>query len=61
MSAQDRVVVVTGSRTPFVRERKEYHRISPASLGAVTLRDTVSRAAIDPKLIEEVRRDLVPC
>ncbi len=54
MSTQERVVIVTGSRTPFVRERKEYHKITPASLGGIVLRDTLSRSGIDPRLVEEV-------
>lgn len=51
--SQDRVVVVAGARTPFVRARTVFQKLSPASLGGVALRETVAQAGIDPKLIDE--------
>jgi len=50
---EDRIVVVNGTRTPFVRARTVFQNMSPASLGGVPLRETVARADIDPALIEE--------
>src|SRR5258708_35548149 len=52
--AQDRVVVVNGVRTPFVRARTVYQKLPPSALGGVALRETVARSDIDPKLIDEV-------
>lgn len=52
--AQDRVVVVSGVRTPFVRARSVFKKMPPSALGGAALRETVARAGVDPKLIEEV-------
>ncbi len=51
--SNDRVVIVSGTRTPFVRARTVFQKLSPAALGGVTLRETTARAGIDPKLIDE--------
>jgi acetyl-CoA acyltransferase len=50
----DRIVIVNGARTPFLRARTDFQKISPAALGGVALRETVARSDIDPKLIEEI-------
>lgn len=52
--SQDRIVVVSGVRTPFVRARTVFQKLSPAALGGVVLRETAARSGIDPKLIDEV-------
>jgi acetyl-CoA acyltransferase len=52
--AQDRVVVVQGVRTPFVRARSVFQKMPASALGGVALREVVARTAIDPKLIDEV-------
>ncbi len=59
MSNSDRVVVVAGARTPFARARTVFSKMSPAALGGVTLRETVARSGIDPKLIEEIYYGIV--
>lgn len=59
MSNSDRVVVVAGARTPFARARTVFAKMSPAALGGVTLRETVARSGIDPKLIDEVYYGIV--
>jgi acetyl-CoA acyltransferase len=59
MSTNDRVVVVSGARTPFARARTVFSKMSPAALGGVTLRETVARSGIDPKLIDEVYYGIV--
>ena len=59
MSTTDRVVVVAGARTPFARARTVFSKMSPAALGGVTLRETVARSGIDPKLIEEIYYGIV--
>jgi acetyl-CoA acyltransferase len=52
--SQERIAIIDGVRTPFVRARSVFHKMSPANLGGVALRETVSRTGIDPKLIDEV-------
>jgi acetyl-CoA acyltransferase len=52
--SQDRIVVVSGSRTPFVRARTVFKKMPAAMLGGVALRETLARASIDPKLVDEV-------
>lgn len=54
MSASDRVVIVSGARTPFVRARTVFGKMSPAALGGITLRETIARSGLDPKLVEEI-------
>lgn len=53
MIKTDRIVVVSGTRTPFARARSAFQKMPPSALGGVTLRETVARAGIDPKLIDE--------
>src|ERR1035437_9061639 len=52
--SQERVMIVSGVRTPFVRARTVFQKMPASALGGVTLRETVTRAGIDPKLVEEV-------
>ena len=59
MSNSDRVVVVAGARTPFARARTVFAKMSPAALGGITLRETVARSGIDPKLIDEIYYGIV--
>ncbi|MBS1962617.1 MAG: acetyl-CoA C-acyltransferase [Bdellovibrionales bacterium] len=59
MSNSDRIVVVSGARTPFARARTVFGKMSPAALGGITLRETVARAGIDPKLIDEIYYGIV--
>lgn len=59
MSTADRIVVVEGVRTPFVRARTVFDSMPAASLGGVALRETVARSGIDPALIEEVYYGIV--
>lgn len=56
MSSQDRdrVVVVNGARTPFLRARTDFKGMSAAALGGVALRETIARSDIDPHLVEEI-------
>jgi acetyl-CoA acyltransferase len=51
--SNERIVVVSGTRTPFVRARSVFQKVSPAALGGISLRETVARSGIDPKLIDE--------
>src|ERR1700757_2716391 len=52
--ANERVVVVGGARTPFVRARTVFQKLPPSTLGGVTLRETIARSDLDPQLVEEV-------
>ena len=51
---QNRVVVVGGARTPFVRARTVFQKLPASTLGGAVLRETVARSGIDPKLIAEL-------
>ena len=57
--SQDRVVVIDGVRTPFVRARTVFQKIPPSTLGGIVLRETVARSGIDPTLIEEIYMGIV--
>ena len=57
--AEDRVVIVSGARTPFVRARTVFQKMPASALGGVVLREAVARSGIDPKLIEEVYMGIV--
>lgn len=59
MASSERVVVVGGVRTPFVRARTVFQKLPASVLAAVTLRETVARNDIDPKLIEEIYMGIV--
>ncbi len=52
--AQERVMVVAGVRTPFVRARTVFQKIPAASLGGIVLRETIARSDLDPRLVDEV-------
>jgi acetyl-CoA acyltransferase len=51
---QDRVVVVSGARTPFVRARTVFQKLPASTLGGVALREAIARSDVDPTLVEEV-------
>ena len=57
--AQDRVVIVSGVRTPFVRARSVFTKMPPSQLGGVALRETIARGDMDPKLVDEVYYGIV--
>lgn len=50
----DRVAIVCGARTPFVRARTVFQKMPPSALGGIALRETMARANLDPKLVDEV-------
>jgi acetyl-CoA acyltransferase len=58
-SQTDRVVVVSGARTPFVRARTVFQKMAASALGGIVLREVIARGDIDPKLIEEVYMGIV--
>lgn len=53
-SNSDRIVVVNGVRTPFVKARTSFKKMPPSTLGGAVLRETVARADLDPTLIDEI-------
>jgi acetyl-CoA acyltransferase len=57
--SQERVVIVNGVRTPFVRARTVYQKMPPSMLGGIVLRETVARSDMDPALIEEIYMGIV--
>jgi acetyl-CoA acyltransferase len=57
--ATERVVVVNGARTPFVRARTVFQKMPASALGGVALRETIARSDIDPKLVDEVYYGIV--
>ena len=59
MNNSDRVVIVAGARTPFARARTVFGKMSPAALGGVTLRETIARSGVDPKLVDEIYYGIV--
>lgn len=52
--ALERVMVVNGARTPFVRARTVFQKMPPSALGGVVLRETIARSDLDPKLVDEI-------
>lgn len=57
--SKERVMVVNGARTPFVRARTVFQKIPPSTLGGVALRETIARSDLDPSLIEEIYYGIV--
>lgn len=56
---KNRVAIVNGVRTPFVRARTVFQKMPPSVLGGVTLRETIARSDVDPNLIEELYYGIV--
>ena len=52
--AQERIMVVNGVRTPFVRARTVFQKMPPSALGGVALREVLARSDLDSKLVEEI-------
>jgi acetyl-CoA acyltransferase len=52
--SNERIAIIGGARTPFARARSVFHKMSPAALGGVALREAVSKTGILPHLIDEI-------
>ncbi|WP_371186098.1 acetyl-CoA C-acyltransferase FadI [Thalassotalea maritima] len=50
----ERVAVVTGLRTPFVKQATSFHGVPALDLGAMVVNEMVTRTDIDPQLIEQL-------
>jgi acetyl-CoA acyltransferase len=59
MAQNERVVVVNGVRTPFVRARTVFQKMPASTLGGVTLREVIARSDLDPTLVEEIYYGIV--
>jgi acetyl-CoA acyltransferase len=59
MAQNERVVVVNGVRTPFVRARTVFQKKPASTLGGVTLREVIARSDLDPTLVEEIYYGIV--
>jgi acetyl-CoA C-acetyltransferase len=53
MAAKDEVVIISGCRTPVGKFQGSLSDLSATQLGAIVVRETVNRANLDPKLVEE--------
>jgi acetyl-CoA acyltransferase len=53
-TSNERVMVVHGTRTPFVRARTVFQKLPASTLGGVALRETIARSGLDPLLVEEI-------
>ncbi len=51
---KERVMVINGARTPFVRARTVFQKLPPSTLGGSTIRETIARSDLDPTLVEEI-------
>ncbi len=56
---KDRVAIVAGVRTPFVRARGVFRHLPASTLGGAVLQETVTRSGIDPSLIEDITLGIV--
>jgi len=50
----ERVAIVDGYRTPYIKAGTDFKKVSAVELGRVALRELVERTAIDPVEIDEV-------
>ena len=55
----ERVMVINGVRTPFVRARTVFQKMPPSALGGIALRETIARSDLDPQLVEEIYYGIV--
>src|SRR3984893_19490661 len=53
MAAFDDVVIISACRTPVGKFQGSLSDFSAPRLGAITVRETVKRANLDPKLVDE--------
>ncbi|NMP14766.1 acetyl-CoA C-acyltransferase FadI [Thalassotalea sp. Y01] len=50
----ERIAVVTGLRTPFVKQATDFHGVPALDLGAMVVNEMLTRTDIDPALIEQL-------
>lgn len=50
----DRIAILGGARTPFVRANSVYQKLPASTLGGAAIREAVARTGIDPSVLEEI-------
>ncbi len=50
----ERIAIVSGLRTPFARQSKEFGKVPAVDLGKMVVSELLSRTDMDPKLIDQV-------
>lgn len=50
----ERIAVVAGLRTPFAKQATDFHGVSALDMGKMVVNEMLIRAALDPKLIDQV-------
>jgi len=53
MPSTEPVVIISGCRTPVGKFQGSLSDLSATQLGAIAVRETVKRAGVDPKQIDE--------
>jgi acetyl-CoA C-acetyltransferase len=53
MAAFDEVVIISGCRTPVGKFQGSLSELTATKLGAITVREAVRRAKLDPRLVDE--------
>ena len=53
-SAEDRIAVVSGLRTPFARQATRYKTLSAIDLGRMVVRELLARTDLDPQIVDRV-------
>lgn len=53
-SADDRVAVVAGLRTPFARQATHYRTVSAIDLGRMVIRELLARTSLDPQSVDRL-------
>lgn len=50
----ERIAVVAGLRTPFAKQATDFHGVSALDMGKMVVNEMLIRAALDPKLVDQV-------
>lgn len=50
----DRIAIVSGLRTPFAKQATYFNRVSALDMGKIVVNELLQRAALDPKLIDQL-------
>lgn len=58
VTTAERVMIVHGKRTPFVRAKTVFRDIPASILGGITLRETVASSGIDPKEVSKIIEEI---
>ena len=50
----ERIAIVAGLRTPFVKQATEFHGIPALDLGSMVVNELIAKSDIDPAIIEQL-------